>query len=181
MKRFAPALLALTLAAIPATAPAIGGTTAQTISAGLSFSLDSPTVLGDEINLELHGGYYWRDGLLFGGTVAYHDEDATTLWSVAALCQYHFLDAYLTDANGIASPFSPFAGLLLGFGSGENPVDDDAGALMGLRLGFDVFLTQNIAFYLLGDYTFATGDIYPDENKMESSELRVCAGLDFFF
>ena len=52
---------------------------------------------------------------------------------------------------------------------------------MGLRLGFDVFLTQNIAFYLLGDYTFATGDIYPDENKMESSELRVCAGLDFFF
>ena len=46
--------------------------------------------------------------------------------------------------------------------------------------GLSVFL-HYFAFYLLGDYTFATGDIYPDENKMESSELRVCAGLDFFF
>lgn len=179
MKHSIVTLLLVSL--LPVSAFAWGGTSQGTYTAGLSFGLESPTLLGDEIDVELHGGYYTSNALQFGLTGMYRDDAATTEMQITALVQYHFLDSILVDENGAASAFSPFVGLLLGYGSGENPVQDETGAVAGIRLGFDVFLTQNIALYLKGDCMVSTGDVYPDDLKMKNSKMTLSAGFHFFF
>ncbi len=166
---------------IPVSAFAWGGTSQGTYTAGLSFGLESPTLLGDEIDIELHGGYYGSDALQYGLTGLYRTDDAITEMQITALVQYHFLDSVLVDGNGAASAFSPFVGLFLGYGSGENPVQDETGAVAGIRLGLDVFLTQNIALYLKGDCMVSTGDIYPDGVEMKNAKMALSAGFHFFF
>lgn len=175
------ALLAAALLAPCAAWADFGGTTENTISLGASFAYDPSTIAGSELSLDLHGGLFMRDNWLLGGILDYEDNDVVTTYEIAALSQWHFLDEYLADENGVHSAFSPYGGVMLGLAHGKTAADSDTGAMAGLRLGFDIFFSQNTALDCSVDFKFCTGDVYPDDHDMKSSDIAFRVGIGLFF
>lgn len=158
-----------------------GGTVQQTIAAGGSFSYDPSTEAGSELRLEAHGGYYLFDGFLVGGTGSVQDNDAASCYELAAYCQYHVLQL-VAGGNDRPGGFSPYVGAKLGLAHGKNEYDDSAtGAVAGVRLGLEIFFTDNVALDVLGEVSASTGDVYPDDAEMKGSDASFRAGLTFHF
>ncbi len=180
MKTPLKTVLAAALAFAPAFAPA-GGTLEGTVSLGGALSYSTSTEAGSEFDLDLHGGVYAVDSVFAGGDLLVRDNEAVTVWELSALGRFHFLDPWLADEGGSIRSFSPYVGGRIGFASGDNSRKDESGAVFAARLGTDFFLTDNFAIDLYADAAIATADVYPDKSKMESTEIRVHVGVDFFF
>ncbi len=169
------------IASVPAAAFAFGGTEAQTIAAGGSFSYEPGTESGSCLRIEGHGGYYVFDGFAVGGTGAVKDDDAASVYEFAAYCQYHLFQL-VGEGNDRPMGFSPYVGARLGVAHGKNEYKDSAtGALLGVRAGMEIFFTDNVALDLVADLSGCTGDVYPDDDKLKSSDVSIRAGLTFHF
>ena len=181
-----PAVLAaLALAAVPASAdPAAellyGGTEQGAIALGGSFLFDAATANGKDLSLELHGGYYVLNAFLVGGSFVVRDDDVADTYELSALGQYHFLNAF-DPVNDRPWGVSPYAGLRLGVAHGKDVAGGNTGALAGLRLGVDLFLTDNIALDLAFDWTICSAKVYPDDYRLKKSDATLRLGLDFHF
>jgi hypothetical protein len=174
------AVLAAALA-LPSAAFAWGGTTEGTIATGGSLSYAPTTEAGSDLQFEIRGGYYLADAFLVGGGVGARKNDAVTTYELSALAQFHFLDAVLHDENGKPYAFSPYIGARLGFAHGKNDADSNTGILAAARVGFDVFLTENVALDFSGDFAGCTARVYPDEAKLKKTDVLFRIGLDFHF
>ena len=173
-----PALLLL--AAAPASADLYGGTEQDAIAAGGSLFFDNGSANGKDLSLELHGGYYVLDAFLVGGSVALRDDDVADTWEFAALGQYHFLRAF-DPANDRPWGVSPYAGARLGVARGKDAADSSTGALAGLRLGLDLFLTDNVVLDLAFDWSLCSAEVYPDDYRLKKTDATLRLGLDFHF
>ena len=181
MRRLLPAALAvLSLAAIPASADLYGGTEQDAIAVGGSFFFDNGSANGKDLSLELHGGYYVLDALLVGGSLAVRDDDVADTWELALLGQYHFLNAF-DPANDRPWGVSPYVGARLGVARGKDTTGSNTGALAGLRLGVDLFLTDNVALDLAFDWSICSAKVYPDDYRLKKSDATLRLGLDFHF
>lgn len=173
-------LAALALAAA-ADAFAYGGTSAQTIAAGGSLNYDPSTAAGSSLRVEARGGYYLFDGFLVGGAGSVSDDDAASCYELAAYCQYHLLQL-VGSGNDSPGGFSPYVGARLGLAHGKNDYGDSAtGALAAIRLGAEVFFTDNVALDLAADVSACTGDVFPDDDELKGSDVAFRAGLSFHF
>ena len=181
MRRLLPAALAvLSLAAIPASADLYGGTEQDAIAVGGSFFFDNGSANGKDLSLELHGGYYVLDALLVGGSLAVRDDDVADTWEFALLGQYHVLNAF-DPANDRPWGVSPYVGARLGVARGKDTTGSNTGALAGLRLGVDLFLTDNVALDLAFDWSICSAKVYPDDYRLKKSDATLRLGLDFHF
>ena len=181
MRRLLPAVLAvLSLAAIPASADLYGGTERDAIAVGGSFFFDTGSANGKDLSLELHGGYYVLDALLVGGSLAVRDDDVADTWELALLGQYHFLNAF-DPANDRPWGVSPYVGARLGVARGKDTTGGNTGALAGLRLGVDLFLTDNVALDFAFDWSICSAKVYPDDYRLKKSDCTLRLGLDFHF
>ena len=180
MKHSLPLLLAAAaaLAAAPARAD---GTLEGSVNFGGALAYENATVAGSELDADFHGGAYVVDSVFAGGDLLIRDNKAVTAWEATAMGRFHFFDPWLTDEGGAAAAFSPYVGLRLGYASGDNSAKDEAGLVFAGRLGVDFFVTDSFAVDLYVDASAATADVYPDKAKMESTQVRVHLGFDFFF
>ncbi|MBQ7666369.1 MAG: outer membrane beta-barrel protein [Kiritimatiellae bacterium] len=158
-----------------------GGTTEGTINAGGALAYSSSSEVGSEFDFEGHGGYYFYDAFLAGGSVSVLKNDAVTTFDVSALCKYHFLDTFLADSEGRPYAFSPYVGARLGLARGKNDFESHTGVLAAARLGMDLFLTQNVALDVMADFAACTSEVYPDKAELKKSAVTVKVGLDFNF
>ena len=181
MRRLLPAALALlSLAAAPASADLYGGTEQGAIVLGGSFLFDNGTANGKDLSLELHGGYYVLDAILAGGSLVIRDDDVADTWEFALLGQYHILHAF-DPANDRPWGVSPYVGARLGIARGKDAAESNTGALAGLRLGVDLFLTDNVALDLAFDWTLCSAKVYPDDYRLRKTDATLRLGLDFHF
>ncbi len=174
------AFAVLVLAAGPSSAVLYGGTDQNAIAAGGSFFFDTGTSAGSAGALEIHGGCYLFDSFLCGGQFAGRDDDAARTYELAALCQYHWLRLF-DPSNDRPWGISPYAGLRLGAAHGKNPADSNTGAIAGLRIGLDLFFTDNVVLDLAFDWTACTAKVYPDDARLEKTDCVFRLGLDFHF
>lgn len=181
MRRLLPAVLALlSFAAHSASADLYGGTERDAIAVGGSLLFDAASANGRDLSLELHGGYYVLDAVLVGGSLAVRDDKVADTYELSALGQYHFLNA-LDPANDRPWGISPYAGLRLGVARGKDASGGNTGALAGLRLGVDLFLTDNVVLDLAFDWTVCSARVYPDDYRLKKSDAVLRLGLDFHF
>ena len=181
MRRLLPAALALlALAAAPAAADLYGGTEQGAIVLGGSFLFDNDTANGKDLSLELHGGCSVLDAVLAGGSLVVRDDDVADTWELAALGQYHFLNAF-DPANDRPWGVSPYVGARLGAARGKDAAGSHTGALAGLRLGLDLFLTDNIVLDLAFDWSLCSAKVYPDDYRLKKTDATLRLGLDFHF
>ena len=181
MRRTVPAVLAaVLLAAVPASADLYGGTDRDAIAVGGSFFYDRDTAAGSDLSLELHGGYYLFESFLAGASVSGRDTDVADTYEIAALCQYHWF-RFLDPENDRPWGLSPYAGLRLGVARGKDAAGSHVGALLGLRVGLDVFFTDNVVLDLAFDWTGCSAEVYPDDYRLRKSDATLRLGLDFHF
>ncbi len=145
-----------------------------TWSAGGSFFLNSNTYLGSDIGVDLYLGNYIRNFIMVGGYLGITDNDLSTTASIGAACKYHFFD------NG-RNLFSPYVGARLGLIYFDT-FDDDSFALeLRGNLGIDYFLAPNVAVNFEFSALAATDDVYIDNTELTNTDVRLSAGLGFFF
>ena len=173
-------LCSLLFAACTARADLYGGTRAGTVAAGGSLAYDASSADGADLSFELHGGFYAGESFLVGGSLSVQDDDVASTYEAAALCQYHWL-ALFGDGNDSPYGFSPYVGARLGLAHGKDAADKNTGALAGLRIGIDVFFTENVVLDLAFDLDACTGAVYPDDGKLRKSDATLRLGLDFHF
>lgn len=181
MRKLLPFAAAALLAALPASARAFDGTSEGTLNAGGSLLYDAATANGAHTQIEGHGGYYLFDAFLVGGTAAYDNDDVTTVFSAAALCRYHFLDAWYLYSNSKPGICSPYVGASIGLVHGKDTRDSNTAPYFGIQFGAEVFLNPNVALNIGGDFSLSTADVYPDDYKLKTSNLTLRVGLDFHF
>lgn len=169
-KVFASAILSLTMA----TSLFAGRTDQGTWATGGSFMLDSSSLYGTDTDLDLTLGNYLMTGIMAGGFLSIGDNDLLTTLTVGATGKYHFLDDSQT-------PFSPYIGADLGLAYSSTELDDVFALVLGARLGFDYFLTENVALDTAIDFHVATDDIYSDEDGLTNTDATLKVGLAFFF
>ncbi len=169
-------LIAVTvLSCLFATSLFAGRTDQGTYTAGGSILIDFSSIVGTDINLDLTVGNYLETGIMAGGFLSVGDNDLVTSVTVGAQGKYHFLD------NG-QTPFSPYIGADLGLAYSSSELDDTYAIVLGARLGFDYFLTENVALDTAIDFHVATDDIYTDdEDGLTSTDATLKVGLAFFF
>ena len=181
MRRSVPAALAaFLLAALPASAELYGGTERDAIAVGGSMLYDTGSANGKDLSLEIHGGYYILDSFLIGGSFAARDDDVADTYEAALLGQYHFLTAFDPE-NDRPWGVSPYVGARVGFARGKDVAESHWAALAGLRVGLDVFFTDNVVLDVAFDMTACSANVYPDDNKLEKSDFALRIGLDFHF
>lgn len=169
---------AVAFAAAPARAD---GTLEGAVNFGGSLSYSTHTIAGSELDVDLHGGVYVVDSVFAGGDLLLQDDKAVTAWEATAMGRFHFLDPLLTDEGGALASFSPYVGLRLGYATCDNSAKDESGLVLAARLGTDFFITDNFAIDFYVDAAAATADVYADKAKMESNQIRLHLGFDFFF
>ena len=76
---------------------------------------------------------------------------------------------------------SPYVGVRVGFARGKDSAERHNAALAGLRLGLDLFLTDNVVLDLAFDWSFCTAKVYPDDYRLEKSDCSFRMGIDFHF
>lgn len=145
-----------------------------TWNTGVSFMLDPSSLYGTDIALDLSLGQYIETGTMVGGYLSFGDNDLITTVSIGATGKYHFLD-------GGQSPFSPYFGGDLGLAYCSTAQDDVYALVIGARLGFDYFLTENVALDVAVDFHVATDDIYTDDDGLSGTDATFKVGLSFFF
>lgn len=181
MNRTIPAALAaILLSALPASAEFYGGTERDAIAVGGSLFFDTGTANGQDLSLELHGGYYVLDGFLIGGSLATRNDDVADTYELALLGQYHVLNAFGPEFDrpwGV----SPYVGFRVGYARGKDIAESHDAALAGLRVGLDLFLTENVVLDFAFDLSACSANVYPDDNKLGKSDFALRAGLDFHF
>ena len=169
---------AAALAAVPASAD---GTLEGSVNFGGAISYETTTIAGSEFDIDLHGGVFAADSVFAGGDLMLRDNQAVTAWEVTAMGRFHFLDPLLTDEGGAIAAFSPYVGLRLGYASCDTTAKDESGLVLAARIGTNFFITENFALDFYVDGAAATADVYADKSKMESTDVRVHLGFDFFF
>ncbi len=181
MQRTIPAAFAaLLLAALPASADFYGGTEQDAIAVGGSMLFDTGSANGKDLSLELHGGCYVLDGFLIGGSFSARNDEVADTYELALLGQYHVLTAFGPEFDrpwGI----SPYVGVRVGYARGKDAAESHDAALAGLRVGLDLFLTENVVLDFAFDLSACSANVYPDDNKLEKSDFALRAGLDFHF
>ena len=181
MNRTIPAALAaILLSALPASAEFYGGTERDAIAVGGSLFFDTGTANGQDLSLELHGGYYVLDGFLIGGSLAARNDDVADTYELALLGQYHVLNAFGPEFDrpwGV----SPYVGFRVGYARGKDIAESHDAALAGLRIGLDLFFTDNVVLDLAFDWTACTAKVYPDDARLEKTDCVFRLGLDFHF
>ena len=101
-------------------------------------------------------------------------------YEMAVLGQYHFLNAF-DPQNDRPWGFSPYVGARIGVARGKDVAESHWGALAGLRLGLDVFFTDNVVLDVAFDLTACSADVYPDDSRLKNSDILLRIGLDFHF
>ena len=145
-----------------------------TWNTGVSFMLDASSFYGTDVTLDLSLGQYIETGMMLGGYLSFGDNDLITTVSGGATGKYHFFD------NG-QTAFSPYVGGDLGLAYCSTARDDVYALVIGARLGFDFFLTENVALDVAVDFHVATDDIYSDDDGLTSTDATFKVGLAFFF
>lgn len=145
-----------------------------TWNTGVSFMLDPSTLYGTEIALDLSLGQYIEMGTMVGGYMSFGDNDLITTLTFGATGKYHFFD------NGLTA-LSPYVGGDLGLAYCSTALDDIYALVIGARLGFDFFLTENVALDVAVDFHVATDDIYTDDDGLTGTDATFKVGLSFFF
>jgi opacity protein-like surface antigen len=173
-------LAAFLLAALPASAEFYGGTERDAIALGGSLFYDTGSANGKDLSLEAHGGYYVLDAFLLGGSLAARNDDVADTYELALLGQYHVLNAF-DPANDRPWGFSPYVGARVGVARGKDVAESHWGALAGLRLGVDLFLTDNVVLDFAFDMTACSADVYPDDGRLKNSDFTLRVGIDFHF
>ncbi len=181
MRRTLPAAIAsLLLASLPASAELYGGTERDTIAVGGSLFYDTGSANGKDLSLEAHAGYYVLDAFLLGGSFGARNDDVADTYEMAVLGQYHFLNAF-DPQNDRPWGFSPYVGARIGVARGKDVAESHWGALAGLRLGLDIFFTDNVVLDVAFDLTACSADVYPDDSRLKNSDILLRVGLDFHF
>ena len=145
-----------------------------TFEIGGSAMVDSASFYGTEIAFDLNAGLFIETGTLIGGYLAVSDNDYVTTVSGGAMGKYHFLDDGQT-------PFSPYVGAELGGAYATTEADDVTALVLGGKLGFDYFLTENVALDVSANLRAASDDVYSDEDGLTNTDITLTAGLAFFF
>ena len=179
-RTIAAAAATLLLAALPASADLYGGTERDAIAVGGSMLYDTSSATGKGLDLELHGGYYVLDAFLLGGSFDVRDADVAYTYELALLGQYHFLNAF-DPVNDRPWGVSPYVGVRVGFARGKDSAERHNAALAGLRLGLDLFLTDNVVLDFAFDLTACSADVYADKHGLEKSDCTLRMGIDFHF
>lgn len=144
---------------------------------GGTLFVDPSSFAGLDFRADLDLGYYIQSGLMVGGELGVADNDYTTTFVVNGIGKWHFLD------NG-ETPFSPFLGAALGIANFQTAADDTTAIVIGARIGFDFFLTENAAIETVLGASAATDDIYADNDDDKGAtniDITVKMGLMFFF
>lgn len=127
--------------------------------------LDPSTGAGDEIDLAGSYGYFFMDNVQAGGRLSLLDNDDVTSIGAGAFVESNF------DTGSSVMPFGEaFVGIAqVDVEKGDTEL---AGILEG-RAGAKFFLAENIAIAAAGVFTFATEDIYPDENEWDDTDVFI--------
>ena len=171
-------LAAAAFAAVPASA---NGTLEGAVNFGGALSYETTTVAGSELDIDLHGGAYVVDSVFAGGDLMIRDNEAVTAWEATGMGRFHFLDPFLTDEGGVLASFSPYVGTRFGYATCDTSYKEESGIVLAFRLGSDFFVTENFAIDFYVDASVATADVYADKAKMDSTQIRLHLGFDFFF
>ena len=145
-----------------------------TWTAGGSLMVDSASIFGTDIVLDLDLGQYIYTGLMAGGYARLEDNDILTSFSGGAMGKYHFFD----DGS---TPFAPYVGGRLGMMYASTEQDDTFALVIGAKLGMNYFLTENVALDASANATLATGDVFTDTDGLTNTDLTLTIGLEFFF
>lgn len=132
----------------------------------------------DNTQIDLAIGYGWlvRDRLELGLVGEVSDNDRVTAWAAGL-----FADWYLT----MEGPIVPYLGIQGTVSGSDITVEDestDETALVGTaRAGGLMFVTENLAVDLSAQYSYATEDIFPEEDEASDTDARILLGLRYFF
>jgi hypothetical protein len=169
-KFFSYILLGIIMAATTSLA---GRTDRGTVELGISGMLDFQTANGTYYDLELAGGYFFMDGVLFGTKVGFSDDDRHTHFSALGFIEQHF-------ETGRA--WIPYAGGQAGiiYASTGSPSDSTTVAAVGAIGGIKYYLTEQIALDCSLNGLLASDDIFPKKNGETNVDLTIKLGLRFF-
>ena len=143
-----------------------------TLSGSLMF--DPATAGGADYYVSLALGNYIETGFMVGGLVDFNYNDFITALTCGPICKYHFFDNEKTAV-------SPYVGGFLGIGYMEVYSGNTTALIAGCKLGFDLFVTENVSIDTSIGLYFATDDIYSDKGKMTNTDVIARIGLSLFF
>ena len=148
-----------------------------TVEIGGNFLYDFDSSVGKDLELGLLGGMYVSYGWLVGGEVQYADNDLFTVYALMATVERSFE----FGSADTMSPFVPYVGLGLGFGSSSFENGDDASAaVLSGKAGLKLMLTGDLAVDLGLYANFATDDIYSDKDGATDKDCSIRLGLRTF-
>jgi hypothetical protein len=197
------------LAAILTVAGLLTGTTraanllAGNRELGVAGTIDFDTVDDTLIDLNVTYGYFIADYFELGARVGLTDSDTTSQWRIGGFTEYHlYYDSPLVpffggsiDLAG-ASIDIPGRSVVVaavdpdGMGGADaagtqvqvGKVDEDNTAIvLGLVAGVKYFLNEDVAISSALNLEFATDDIFPADNDVDSTNWDIEFGLRFFF
>ena len=140
-----------------------------------SVMFDPSTFGGAEYSFELALGKYIDTGVMYGGKVDFLYNDIITSVVGGAICKYHFFDDEETSA------VSPYFGGFVGLAYSDVYTGNATALVLGAKLGFDLFVTENISVDTSVGAYYATDDVYTDKDGLTNMDVVVRIGLALFF
>ncbi len=171
---------------------------------GVSGGIDFDTVDDTLIDLNFTYGYFTADFLEFGGRVGIADSDTFTQWRVGAFTEYHFYSNQpmvpfigasidLAGASVETEGRSVVLASVNPDGAGGADVaateivtrtkidEDNTAIVLGFAAGVKYFLNEDVAISTALNLEFATDDIFPADNEVDSTNWDFEVGLRFYF
>lgn len=134
---------------------------------------DPDTAAGTEMELNVKYGVFVADRVELGGVAGLADNDLATSWRLGIFGEINM---------ETATQLVPY----VGGGLSYRYVDfDRGGSTDALELtgeaGVKYFIADNVAISGAGVFSWATDDIYPDDNRLEDTDLKLVLAMRFFF
>ncbi len=171
MRSFAAILAAAFFAAAPAHALTLAQGTMETRIAGL---LDSTSTSGAQTDLTASWGYFFRDNVQAGVRGLFYNDDDITMYGAGGFIEYN-VDTGSED-------WMPFVGAGLDYVYGDvDGGDSRSAAVFELSAGAMYFLAPNVALSgaLVGQ--FATDEIFPDDEELQSDDISLQIAVRFYY
>lgn len=142
--------------------------------------LDFDTADGTEVDLELRYGYFLLDRFSVAGLFDTRDSKHSKIYAIGAIAEYNF-----TLPEGwrpaIGTDLVPYVGGGLSYAYADVlGFDDDAFIFRG-DLGVKFFLTDSAAVTLALVGSWATDDIYADDDELTDLDLQMQLGMRLYF
>ena len=158
-----------------------GSTYAASLSAGTQElvvnGLFDPDTIGDsELALDVKYGQFIQDNLEIGGYGDILDNDLISRYGLGAFVEYNF------DQG---TEVVPFLGGSLGWGASEYDVGAEEDNKSALEIagegGAKYFIAENIAVSASAKFSFATDDIYAEDDELADTDVKLNLGMRFYF